>query len=177
MTEAVFPGNVRELTDGHVRLRAHRASDVERIVAQSEDPESRYWTTVPRPYDEANAREWLAAIEASWNDPEGIRHWALTPADDPDRYLGTVDLRPQSSRDVAKIGFGLHPEARGQGYMAAAVRLACQWWFDGGGTQSSTGPARGGGLDGSATAEQRDSHLQLPGFSATPHGAIARSSS
>ena len=143
MTEESFPGCVPEPSDGHVLLRAHREADLARIVEQSQDPLSRSWTTVPRPYDDRHAREWLAAIEASWNDPAGIRHWAITTAEDPDRYLGTVDLRPQSSRDVAKIGFGLHPEARGQGVMAAAVRLACQWWFDHGGSRVHWAAVRG----------------------------------
>ena len=40
MTGMPFPGCVPELTDGVVRLRAHRPDDAERIVEQSTDPES-----------------------------------------------------------------------------------------------------------------------------------------
>lgn len=133
MTELVHPDCVPELTDGLARLRAHRPNDVARIVEQARDPESLRWTTVPRPYDEAAGREFLALIEAGWNDPGGNRLWAVTDANDPeDRFLGTIDLRPRPGR-VAEVGFGLHPDARGRGLMASALRLTCQWWFAQGG--------------------------------------------
>ncbi|HMM96969.1 GNAT family N-acetyltransferase [Phycicoccus sp.] len=136
MTEATFPAVVPELTDGHVRLRAHLPTDLERIVEQATDPESVRWTSVPRPYGEEQGREWLSLIEAGWNDPGGNRLWALCAADDPERtYLGTVDLRPGLGGRVAELGYALHPGARGRGFMAAAVRLVAQWWFDEGGTR------------------------------------------
>ena len=54
-----------------------------------------------------------------------MRHWAVTDANDPDgRYLGTIDLRPRRGGQVAEIGFGLHPDARGRGLMAAALPAA-----------------------------------------------------
>src|SRR5215203_2704756 len=109
MTGMPFPGCVPELTDGVVRLRAHRPGDAERIVEQSTDPESRRWTTVPRPYGLADAREFLARIEQEWSGPGGMRYWAVTDADDEQgRYLGTIDLRPKGG-GVAEVGFGLHP--------------------------------------------------------------------
>ena len=33
------------------------------------------------------------------------------------------------------MGFGLHPEGRGQGLMAGALRLVCRWWFGEGGSR------------------------------------------
>jgi RimJ/RimL family protein N-acetyltransferase len=133
MSDVPFPACVPELTDGHALLRAHRPEDAERIVEQSRDPESLRWTTVPRPYGLDDAHQWLASIEAQWNDPAGERLWAVTDANDRSgRYLGTVDLRPRPGR-TAETGYGLHPEARGRGLMASALRLTCQWWFDGGG--------------------------------------------
>lgn len=144
MSEAIFPGCVPELTDGHVRLRAHRADDVEAIVEQSNDPESMRWTTVPRPYGPDEARQFLALIEAAWNDPEGVRYWAITDAiDESGAYLGTIDLRPQASRDVADTGFGLHPAGRGRGLMAGALRLVSRWWFENGGTRVTWAAIRG----------------------------------
>jgi RimJ/RimL family protein N-acetyltransferase len=136
MTDAAFPGAVPELTDGHVRLRAHRTTDLERIVEQSRDPESLRWTTVPRPYGEEQGREWLALIEAGWNDPDGQRLWALEDVSDPaGRYLGTIDLRPSLGGQVAEVGYGLHPDARGRGFMAGALRLAAQWFLGEGGVR------------------------------------------
>lgn len=144
MPEQPFPSCVPVLTDGHVRLRPHRPADLERIVEQSRDPDSVRWTTVPRPYSEDDGREWLAAIEAAWNDPDGVRYWAVTDArDESERFLGTIDLRPRHGGEVAETGFGLHPDGRGRGLMAGALRLACQWWFGTGGSRVHWRAVRG----------------------------------
>lgn len=144
MSETAFPGCVPELTDGHVVLRAHSPDDVAAVVEQCTDPEMVRWTTVPSPYDADLARRFLADIERAWADPDGIRYWALAAADDPHRrFRGTIDLRPQAARDVVEVGFGLHPDARGQGLMASALRLAAQWWFDEGGSRVQWRAVRG----------------------------------
>ncbi len=130
MTGQPFPACVPELTDGHVRLRAHRDSDAVRIVESASDPESRRWTTVPRPYPPAEAQRFLEIIRTGWDDPSGNRLWAIEEVDDPEgRLLGTIDIRPTLAAGVAEVGFGLHPDARGRGVMSAALRLACRWWF------------------------------------------------
>ena len=73
------------------------------------------WTTVPRPYGLDDAHDFLAKIEREWAAPDGLRHWAVTDAADPQaRYLGTVDLRPRGG-GAAETGFGLHPQGRGRG--------------------------------------------------------------
>lgn len=138
-----FPACVPELTDGVVRLRAHRADDAERIAEQSNDPESLRWTTVPRPYGLDQAREFLALIEREWSDAGGVRYWAITDAEDPQGlYRGTVDLRPRGG-GAAETGFGLHPDARGSGFMAGALRLASRWWFSEGGVRVHWAAVRG----------------------------------
>lgn len=138
MTDRMPPSDlVLQLTDGVVRLRAHREQDAARIVEQCTDPESIRWTTVPVPYDEAMAREWVADNLAAWSVEGGSRLWAIEAvADDgTDRagdFLGTIDVRPKGA-GIASIGFGLHPEGRGRHLMAGALRLVTQWWFDQGG--------------------------------------------
>lgn len=136
MDDAVFPSAVPGLTDGHVVLRAHHRDDLARVVEQCTDPATVRWTTVPAPYGPDEARAFLAVVEAAWNEPGGHRYWAVADAADPARrFLGTVDLRPFARGDVAEVGFALHPEGRGRGLMAAAVRLVAQWWFDEGGSR------------------------------------------
>ncbi|GAA4408519.1 hypothetical protein GCM10023168_26050 [Fodinibacter luteus] len=138
-----FPACVPELTDGVVRLRAHRPEDAARIVEQSTDPDSLRWTTVPRPYGLDEAHAFLKLIEDGWSADDGVRYWAVTDADDPDsRYVGTVDLRPRGG-GAAETGFGLHPEGRGQGLMAGALRLAARWWFGEGGVRVHWSATRG----------------------------------
>lgn len=130
-----YPAGVPTLTDGLALLRAHRPDDAPRIVEQSVDPESVRWTTVPRPYGPADAEEFLGVIRAGWERPGGERRWAVTDASDTGgTYLGTIDLAPRPGR-TAEVGFGLHPQGRGRGLMASALRLACQWWFAEGGTR------------------------------------------
>lgn len=125
-----FPDLVPELTDGVVRLRAHHERDVARIVEQCADPETLRWTTVPAPYDEADARAFLAEIARNWESVDGVRAWAVTDATDPDQVLaGTIDIRPRGG-GLAAVGYGLHPQARGRHLMAAALRLAAHWWFE-----------------------------------------------
>ena len=128
-----FPDCVPVLGDGHVVLRAHTESDVPRIVEQCVDPDSVRWTTVPVPYAEADAREWFGEIVKSWTGT-GPWYWAIADAEDPDTFLGTIDVRPQGA-GIAKVGFGLHPEGRGRHLMSGALRLAAQWWFDRGGVR------------------------------------------
>ncbi|KGN37069.1 GNAT family N-acetyltransferase [Knoellia aerolata] len=130
-----FPDSVPRLTDGVVRLRPHSPDDVDRIVEQCLDQASRRWTQVPRDYTADMAKEWLTTIAAGWDqaDGDGGRLWALEEvADDAHRFLGTIDLRPRAGAR-AEIGYGLHPDGRGRGLMARALRLVDQWWFDQGG--------------------------------------------
>ena len=111
-----FPACVPVLTDGHVRLRAHRPEDAERIVESANDPESMRWTTVPRPYPPVEAERFLGLIRAGWEDAAGNRLWAIEEVDDTEgRLLGTIDIRPTVAPGVAEVGFGLHPDARGSG--------------------------------------------------------------
>ncbi|WP_193315385.1 GNAT family N-acetyltransferase [Nostocoides sp. F2B08] len=131
---ASFPDCVPVLTDGRVVLRAHADADVPRMVEQSVDPESVRWTTVPSPYTEKDALTWFEGIRAGWESTKGPFLWALTEGTDTPTYLGTIDVRPQAA-GIGVIGFGLHPEARGRGLMAAALRLATRWWWDRGGVR------------------------------------------
>ncbi len=132
-----FPDSVPILTDGVVRLRAHSEHDVERIVEQCTDPASVRWTTVPRGYTAEMGREWIGELAKGW-DEGGTQGWAIEEvgdihsSDEQGQFLGSIDLRPRAA-GRAEIGYGLHPEGRGRGLMARALKLVCQYWFDAGG--------------------------------------------
>lgn len=162
-----FPDSVPVLTDGVVRLRAHGEPDLDRIAEQSNDPASVRWTQVPRDYTVAMAREWIDAIATGW-DEGGDQLWAIEEVADPQgRFLGTIDLRPRAA-GRAEIGYGLHPEARGRGFMARALKLVCQYWFDAGGKRvdwyaergnfASWGPARAAGFEFLTTLPEHVAH-------------------
>ncbi|MDO5503992.1 MAG: GNAT family protein [Actinomycetia bacterium] len=127
-----FPSGVPVLTDGAVTLRAHSVDDADRIVQQCLDPESIRWTTVPLGYTVEMAHEYLDEIRAGWQLPDATRAWVIAAAQDPDTFLGSIDIRPKGA-GIASVGFGLHPQGRGRGLMTAALRLATRWWFEQGG--------------------------------------------
>jgi len=120
-----FPDDVPSLTDGVVTLRAHREADEPRIVEQCRDVESVRWTTVPTPYDGDDAREWLGAVvPAGW---VGDTTYCFAIEHD-GCFAGAVDLRMRGGGE-GEVGFGLHPDARGQGVMRRALDLLLDWGF------------------------------------------------
>ena len=126
------------LTDGVVTLRVHTESDADAVVEQSGDADSLRWTTVPRPYGRADALGWIEGNRAAWLTPDSTRTWAIDWVDprDPEgrtRFGGSIDLRPMVRPAVGELGFGLHPDARGHGVMARAVRLVLAHAFTEGG--------------------------------------------
>ncbi|WP_432479234.1 GNAT family N-acetyltransferase [Nocardioides sp. GXQ0305] len=121
-----FPDDVPTLTDGEVVLRAHGSADVPRIVQQCRDPESVAWTTVPTPYGEDDAAEWLGTVVPQGWARDTTYCFAVEHAG---RFAGSVDLRMRGGGE-AEVGFGLHPEARGQAVMRRALDLLLDWGFD-----------------------------------------------
>lgn len=120
-----YPEDVPILTDGEVTLRAHRDADVPRIVEQCRDPESVTWTTVPSPYAESDAHEWIAEIIAGGWTAETTYVFAIEHRD---QLAGSIDLRIKGDGE-AEIGYGLHPDARGQGVLRRASELILDWGF------------------------------------------------
>jgi RimJ/RimL family protein N-acetyltransferase len=55
--------------------------------------------------------------------------WAIQATDDTgrERFAGNVDIR--GGKPIAKLGYALHPWARGRGLTVRAVRLATDWAF------------------------------------------------
>lgn len=128
---------VPELTDSVVRLRAHRAADTPAIVEQSRDAATIRWTTIPTPaggYSTADAEFFINEVVApGWRDANQVGKpttlsWAIS-ADrgGPSDYCGSIDLR--LAEDRASVGYVLHPDARGRGFMRRALRLVLAYGF------------------------------------------------
>lgn len=114
-----------ELTDGaDLVLRLPVVADVDDIVAKCRDPEFKRWTTVPVPYGEADAEEFLRQVKRGWQ--ANVAAFAIACDG---RYGGGVDLRFDGVGG-AEVGFGLAPWARGKGVMTRALRLALAWGFE-----------------------------------------------
>ncbi|TWE12157.1 GNAT family N-acetyltransferase [Rudaeicoccus suwonensis] len=123
--EFAYPDDVPVLTDGTVTLRAHRDSDIPRIVSNCNDPRTLAWLSLPRPYDETCAREFLATIRQHWCSGKQ-QFWAL---DVDGEYAGTINLHHRSPA-AGELGYNGHPSVRGRGVMTAAARLVTAYAFD-----------------------------------------------
>ena len=114
------------LTDGTVTLRAHRADDVPAATEQSLDPESQRWTTVPLPYEPADAEFFVGELmPRGWAEDT---EWGFA-LEAEGRYAGTVSLR-NLGEGRAEVGYGAHPWVRGTGHVERGLRLLLAWGFD-----------------------------------------------
>lgn len=113
-----------------VTLRLPRETDIEAIVAQANDPESRRWTGVSVPYTRLDAQSEVNGVV-----PEGWRRgdWLLFAVADAvdDNYLGWITISHVAGG--GEIGYGVAPWARGRGAAGTAVNLLVDWAFDPGG--------------------------------------------
>ncbi len=125
-----FPHDVPTISDGEVTLRAHALSDVDEMVVQCTDPESIRWTTVPVPFERANAVSYVAeAVPGGWYARKDLGFAIEAPhADGVRRFSGSISLRPMEE-GIAELAFGLHPGARGRGVCNRAVKLLLDWGF------------------------------------------------
>ena len=113
------------LADELVALRPWQRSDVPIIVAACRDPETACWTTVPQPYTDEDAREWVERCESAWS--EGSTPLAVTA-----RESGGVvaAITMWTVREgVGEFGYWAVPAKRGRGYVPRALRLLCGWAF------------------------------------------------
>ena len=115
------------LCDGFVALRRLHEEDVGAMVSHCRDPEMQRWTTVPSPYDDADARRWIALSRKQWAAGDSAV-FAIVFAGD-DEYVGGIDLR-SGPWPAGEIGYGVRPEVRGRGVALRAVRLLSGWALD-----------------------------------------------
>ena len=108
-----------------VRLRPFRHDDAAWVYYVSLDPELRRRLSLPDPYRRAHARYFVDEIAlAGARTGEG----ADFAIEDPDTGigLGWVGFHRGDGGDFS-CGYWLAADARGQGLMTPAVRVACRW--------------------------------------------------
>jgi RimJ/RimL family protein N-acetyltransferase/DNA-binding CsgD family transcriptional regulator len=111
------------LSDGRLTLRPPVSSDAFDILEGCQDPEITRWTSVPSPYEIADARAFLndrLTPSQWWRNPT----WVITEGEN--RWIGTVALHPDGL-GAAEIGYMVAPGHRGRGVGTAAIRLVCTW--------------------------------------------------
>ncbi|MFC8296644.1 GNAT family N-acetyltransferase [Micromonospora orduensis] len=112
---------------GELRLRPMEEQDLDALVRTCRDPETIRWTTVPDPYDHADARWYQDHCRELWARGDAA---CFAIADPDDRYAGSIDLRLSPADPLlADVGFMTAPTARGRGYMPAALLALSAWGF------------------------------------------------
>ena len=112
------------LGDDRIVLRDWADEDVPAIVAACRDPETARWTTVPVPYTEGDAREWLERCADAWE--RGTAPFAVVDRDSGELVAAiTMWLH----RSVAELGYWAVPAHRGKGIVPRAVWLVTRWCF------------------------------------------------
>lgn len=124
---ATPPITVPTLTAPAVRLRPFRPEDAAWVYYVSLDPELRRRLSLPDPYRHSHARHFVDDVAlASARDGRG----ADFVIEDPDTEIavGWVGLHRKGGARFS-CGFWLAADARGQGLMTHALRVACRWAF------------------------------------------------
>lgn len=132
-----------ELRDGELLLRPFGDGDVAAVAAACRDPEIPRWTTVPTPYTEQHARDWITGLEESTD-----HHLAIVETQT-GRLAGAISLwivRP----GVGEFGYWAVRELRGRGYMTRALRLLANWALE----ESSLARLQLGTIPGNAASER-----------------------
>lgn len=117
-------GSWRDLQGEGLVLRPWRddAADRACVLAALGDPASARWLDVPVPYDEDDARRFLADTPVRWAEGRSAR----LAVEQDGRPVGLVVVLPQSE-GVAELGWWVRPDARGSAVAARATRVLLTW--------------------------------------------------
>jgi RimJ/RimL family protein N-acetyltransferase len=110
-------------------LRPFDESDIESFAEMMNDEQVTAWTSVPQPYTEAHARDWITRrAPAERTEGRGIVFAVsefLTQ-----RLVGIVHLQNTDWRvRSSEISYVVAPWARGEGYASEAALAAAHWLF------------------------------------------------
>jgi RimJ/RimL family protein N-acetyltransferase len=100
--------------------------DVDDIVAYANDPDVIAYTPVPVPYGRREGLEWIVQSWDGWR--RGARLTFAVRRRDDERLLGTAVLFGFGA-GAAEIGYAMHPDGRGHGFMTEAASRMLDWGF------------------------------------------------
>ena len=118
---------IPDLTTPRLRLRAFTQADVPALTRLANDRAVAQTTTIPFPYTETHAQEWIATHAPAAERRERMI-WAITAASD-GRLMGAIELRFRSARHVGELGYWVGKAFWGQGYMTEAARAVMAYGF------------------------------------------------
>lgn len=119
-----WPTQPVELRSKRLLLRATREDDAPALLAYARDPVARMW-------DPEDAPDLAAAVARArrrmdWSAGDGAV-WTIADPDDTHVWGGIQLFDLEAKSRSAITGYGLMPEARGNGYAAEALRTITQW--------------------------------------------------
>jgi [ribosomal protein S5]-alanine N-acetyltransferase len=116
------------LADGEVLLRPFDRDDERAIVEAVQDPEIPRWTSIPAPYRDRDAKEYVARAE---RDRRAGRELGLAIVDRHDgALLGGIGLVMDGPQRRAEVGYWVAAGARRRGVGTRALRLLAGWAID-----------------------------------------------
>jgi RimJ/RimL family protein N-acetyltransferase len=102
------------------------APEVRRLAGHREI--ARFTLTVPHPYPEGAAEEWIASHPAAWAGGRAISCAIERRSDG--RLVGAVGLTIDRESDRAELGYWIGPEYFGNGYATEAAGELVRFAFD-----------------------------------------------
>ncbi|HEX2904180.1 MAG TPA: GNAT family N-acetyltransferase [Jatrophihabitans sp.] len=118
---------LRRLADDRIELRPVTAADWPVLLAEAANAESRRWGFGDEP-DEAAMRARAAAAGLQWLTGRSASMLILDL--ESGQGAGTISLWRSGPPGVARIGYGILPEFRGQRFTTRALRLLTNWAFE-----------------------------------------------
>jgi RimJ/RimL family protein N-acetyltransferase len=123
---APLPLPAPPLDDGVVRLRPPTDADVPAIATACHDPEVGRWTSIPFPYSERDAREFVTRVEPARRAGEELG-FVIADAGN-GTLLGGCGLHPvDREHGRAEAGYYVAAAARRRGVGTRALRLLSRW--------------------------------------------------
>jgi len=113
------------LADGEVLLRPFDRDDEAALVEALRDPEIPRWTSIPSPYRDRDAREYVARAE---RERRAGRELGLAIVERArGALLGGIGLVMDAPQGRAEIGYWVAAGARRRGVGSRALRLLSRW--------------------------------------------------
>jgi RimJ/RimL family protein N-acetyltransferase len=121
------PLPVDGLSDGVVRLRVREPADLDAVLEEENDPETRRWEFTDHFPSRQRCATVLERAALDWLVGQVLRMSVVDVASGD--VAGSIQLRLAGPPQVANVGYGVHPRFRG-GYAGRALRLLCRWAFE-----------------------------------------------